>query len=186
MNTRDMVYVALFTAIVAVLGLFPPIVLPVVGVPITAQSLGVMVAGSVLGARRGGLALLLFLILVAAGVPILAGGRGGFGVLLGPSGGFLFSWPIAAFLIGLMVGRFWHRLNIGIAFLINVVGGILFVYACGIPWVAAVAEIGLDKAFMGSLGFIPGDLIKAAIAALVCVTLKRAYPIIEARPSAAE
>ena len=91
-----MVYVALFAAVVAVLGLFPPIVLPVVGVPITAQSMGVMIAGSVLGARRGGLAILLFLILVAVGVPILAGGRGGFGVLLGPGGGFLFSWPIAA------------------------------------------------------------------------------------------
>jgi biotin transport system substrate-specific component len=175
-----MVYVALFAAVVAVLGLFPPIVLPVVGVPITAQSMGVMLAGSVLGARRGGLAVLLFLILVAVGVPILAGGRGGFGVLLGPGGGFLFSWPIAAFLIGLMVERNWHRLNIFVAFLINVIGGILFVYACGVPWVAVVAEIGLGKAFVGSLGFIPGDLIKAAIAALVATTLKRAYPIIEA------
>jgi biotin transport system substrate-specific component len=181
-----MVYVALFAAVVAVLGLFPPIVLPVVAVPITAQSLGVMVAGSVLGARRGGLAILLFLILVAVGVPILAGGRGGFGVLLGPGGGFLFSWPIGAFLIGLMVERSWHRLNIVVAFLINVIGGILFVYACGVPWVAVVAEIGLDKALVGSLGFIPGDLIKAAIAALVAVTLKRAYPIIEARRSPTE
>jgi biotin transport system substrate-specific component len=181
MNTRDMVYVALFAAVVAVLGLFPPIVLPVVGVPITAQSLGVMVAGSVLGAKRGGLAILLFLVLVAVGVPILAGGRGGFGVLIGPGGGFLFSWPIAAFLIGLMVERLWHRLNIGVAFLINVVGGILFIYACGIPWVAVVAEIGLVKSAVGSLGFIPGDLVKAAIAALVAVTLKRAYPLIERR-----
>lgn len=184
MNTRDMVYVALFAAVVAVLGLFPPIFLGT-GVPITAQSLGVMLAGSVLGAKRGGLAILLFLILVAVGVPILAGGRGGFGVLLGPTGGFLLSWPIAAFLIGLMVERNWHRLNIVIAFLINLIGGILFVYACGVPWVAAVTEIGLEKAFVGSLGFIPGDLVKAAIAALVAVTLKRAYPIIEARQSSA-
>ncbi len=181
-----MVYVALFAAVIAVLGLFPPIVLPLVGVPITAQSMGVMIAGSVLGARRGGLAVLLFLVLVAAGVPILAGGRGGFGVLLGPGGGFLFSWPIAAFLIGLMVERAWRRLNMAVAFLINVAGGILFVYACGIPWLAVVAEIGLGKALVGSLGFVPGDLVKAAIAATVAVTLKRAYPLIEARRPAAE
>jgi biotin transport system substrate-specific component len=81
MSTRDIVYIALFAAIVGALGMFPPITLPLIGVPITAQSLGVMLAGSVLGARRGGLAIVLFLVLVAIGVPLLAGGRGGFGVL---------------------------------------------------------------------------------------------------------
>ena len=75
MKTRDLAYIALFAAITAVLGLLPAVPVPAVPVPITAQTLGVMLAGAVLGARRGFLALLLFLALVAIGLPLLAGGR---------------------------------------------------------------------------------------------------------------
>jgi len=181
-----MVYIALFAALLAALGMFPPVFLPLLGVPITAQTLGVMLAGSVLGARRGGLAVLLFLVLVAAGVPILAGGRGGFGVFLGPSGGFLFAWPVCAFAIGFMVERTWQKLGYINAFVINAVGGVLLMYSIGIPWIALSAEIGLWKAFMGSLAFVPGDVFKAVIAAYVAVTLKRAYPIIRAQSETGE
>ena len=80
MKTKDLAYIALFAAITAVLGLLPAIPVPAVPVPITAQTLGVMLAGAVLGARRGFLALLLFLVLVAVGLPVLAGGRGGLAV----------------------------------------------------------------------------------------------------------
>ncbi len=181
MGTRDVVYIALFAAVVAALGLFPPLTLPLVGVPITAQSLGVMLAGSVLGAKRGGLALFLFLVLVAVGVPILAGGRGGLGVFFGPGGGFLLSWPIAAFVIGWMVERTWSRLTYVNAFVINIIGGILFMYACGVPWIALVAGLPFDKALFGSLAFVPGDLLKATVAAFVAVTVKRTYPVIGRR-----
>jgi len=185
-NTRDMVYIALFAALLAALGMAPPIFLPLLGVPITAQTLGVMLAGSALGARRGGLAVLLFLVLVAAGVPILSGGRGGFGVFLGPSGGFLFAWPVCAFAIGFMVERAWQKLGYINAFVINAIGGVFLMYAFGVPWIAFSAEIGLWKAFMGSLAFVPGDIIKAMIAAYVAVTLKRAYPIIGTQSRAAD
>ncbi len=186
MSTRDMVYVALFAALLAALGMFPPIFLPLLSVPITAQTLGVMLAGSVLGARRGGLAVLLFLVLVAAGVPILAGGRGGFGVFLGPSGGFLLAWPVCAFAIGYMVERTWRKLGYINAFVVNAIGGVVLMYALGIPWIAFSAEIGLWKAFMGSMAFVPGDIFKALIAAYVAVTIKRAYPLIRAQSGAAE
>ena len=96
MDKRDIVFIALFAAIVASLTAFPPITFPLAGVPITAQSLGVMLAGGVLGAVRGSLAITLFLGLVAIGLPLLPGGRGGFGVFLGPTGGFLVGWIIAA------------------------------------------------------------------------------------------
>jgi biotin transport system substrate-specific component len=179
MSTRDIVYIALFAAIVAALGVFPPIVLPLIGVPITAQSLGVMLAGSVLGAKRGSLAIVLFLVLVAIGVPLLAGGRGGFGVFLGPSGGFLFGWPVAAFVIGWMIERSWSRLDVWRGFGINTLGGIVVMYMFGVPWIAVVAEISLWQAFIGVMGFVPGDVIKAAVAAFVAVTVKRSYPIID-------
>src|SRR5690625_7350257 len=75
MKLQDMMYISLFAAIVGVLGFIPPIPLPFSPVPITAQTLGVMLAGGILGARRGGLSLLLFIALVAIGTPLLTGGR---------------------------------------------------------------------------------------------------------------
>lgn len=180
MKTRDLVHVSLFAALVAVLGLMPPIPLPFVPVPITAQTLGVMLAGSVLGARRGFLALFLFQVLVLAGLPLLAGGNGGLAVLAGPTGGFFAAFSPAAFVVGLLVERAWARLSVPRAFVCNVLGGVLVVYAVGIPWLAAVAGLTLKQAALGSAAFIPGDLVKAAIAASVAVTLKRAFPLIEA------
>jgi len=176
MTNRDIVYVALFAALVAVLGLIPPIPLPVVPVPITAQSLGVMLAGSVLGMRRGGLALLVFLVLVAMGLPLLSGGRGGIGVFLGPSGGFVLAFPLAAAVIGGLTQRLWKRLNAPLAFGINVMGGIGVLYSIGVPWLAIATDLSLLQAAQTSTAFIPGDLVKAAIAAVAVVTVKRAYP----------
>ncbi len=77
MKIQDIVYVALFAALTAALGVIPRIDLGVVPVPITAQTLGPMLAGSILGARRGATSQILFLLLLAAGLPLLAGGRGG-------------------------------------------------------------------------------------------------------------
>ena len=71
---RNIAYIALFAALITVLGLVPRIELAA-GVPITAQSLGIMLCGTVLGARRGALAVLLFLALLAVGLPLLSGGR---------------------------------------------------------------------------------------------------------------
>ena len=180
-STRDIVLIALFAAIVAVLGVFPPITLPLVSVPITAQSLGVMLAGGVLGARRGALSMALFLVMMAVGLPLLSGGRGGFAVMLGPSGGFLVGWIVAAYAIGLLIERFWNKLDYLNAFFACTAGGILILYAIGIPWVAFAAKIPLSKAFIGSMPFVPGDLVKAIIAAGIIVTVARSYPIIKPR-----
>ncbi|MBK5933147.1 biotin transport system substrate-specific component [Rhodovulum imhoffii] len=178
METRDIVFIALFAAITAALAVFPPVTLPVIGVPITAQSLGVMLAGGVLGAMRGGLAIVLLLGLLAIGLPLLAGGRGGFGVFLGPTGGYLIGWAVAAFVIGFLTERFWSRLTYPGAFVICVAGGVVVLYAIGIPWSAFVAKVSLGTALAGSLPFIPGDIVKALIAAGVIVIVKRSYPII--------
>ena len=178
METRDTVFIAVFAAIMAALAVFPPITLPVVGVPITAQSLGAMLAGGVLGARRGGLSMILFLGLVALGLQLLSGGRGGFGVFIGPTGGYLLGWVIAAVVVGLLVERLWQHLGYVTAFLACVTGGILALYGIGVPWSAAVAHIPLSTALMGSLPFLPGDIIKCVIAAAVIVIVSRSYPII--------
>ncbi|QBF29652.1 biotin transporter BioY [Thalassococcus sp. S3] len=176
MSTRDIVYIALFAALTAALGLFPPITLPAIGVPITAQSMGVMLAGALAGSKRGGLALLLFIVLVAIGLPLLSGGRGGFGIFLGPSGGFLLSWPIAAFLIGWLFEKHKGEPTLPLALVYLAVGGIGLVYLIGVPWIAFAAELSLTQAFTGSIGFVPGDLIKVVLAALVARGVRRAYP----------
>jgi biotin transport system substrate-specific component len=177
-KTRDLAYVALFAAVIAVLGTIPAI--PVGPVPITAQTLGVMLAGAVLGARRGFLAVLLFLVLVAVGLPLLAGGRGGLGVFAGPTAGYLLSWPVAAFVIGWLTERAWDRYNVLRGTLIHVLGGIVVIYAVGVPVLKAVAGLSWTAALTsGALPFLPGDLFKAFVAAAIADVVRRSYPVIE-------
>ncbi|PID61918.1 MAG: biotin transporter BioY [Gammaproteobacteria bacterium] len=178
MNTRDIVLTALFAAIVAVLGVFPPITVPGLGVPITAQTLGVMLAGGILGAKRGALSLVLFLVLVAVGLPLLAGGRGGLGVFAGPTAGFLFGWVVAAFAIGWMIESFGRELNPVKVFTACILGGIVLLYAIGIPWVAVVAGIPFMQALTGSVAFIPGDILKAVIATGIILSVAKSYPLL--------
>ncbi|UTO29144.1 biotin transporter BioY [Bartonella harrusi] len=179
MNTKDLTYIALFAAIYAILGLFPPIFLPfLLGTPITAQSMGPMLAGSILGAKRGGLASLLFLVLVAIGLPLLAGGHGGISVFLGATSGYLIGFPFAAFFIGFMVELFWRRLNFITLFIINTVGGVGIVFLFGIPWMAYITQISLLTALTSSLGFLIGDFLKVLIASFVALTVKKSVPLI--------
>src|SRR4051812_50185355 len=116
-----------------------------------------MLAGAVLGARRGFLAAMLLLVLVAVGLPLLAGGRGGLGVFAGPSVGFLLGWPVAAFVTGWLTergGPGYHLLwGVGA----NVVGGIVVLYAAGIVGVAAGAGISLQAAAGSAWGVLPRD-----------------------------
>ena len=178
MKTRDLAYTALFAAIIAVLGTLPAI--NVGPVPITAQTLGVMLAGSVLGARRGFLAVLLFLVLVAVGLPLLASGSGGLAPFAGASAGYLYSWPFAAATIGWLTERTWRRYNVAVGTLINVLGGIVVIYAVGVPVLKAVADLPWDTAlWSGAAVFVPGDLVKAFVAAAIADVVRRSYPVIE-------
>lgn len=113
MKTKELIYAALFAALIAVLGMIPPIPLGFIPVPITAQTLGVMLAGCFLGKRMGALSLIIFIILVAIGLPVLTGGRGGIAVLVGPSAGYIFSFPIAAGLIGWYSEKSGRRFELG-------------------------------------------------------------------------
>ena len=177
MKTKDIVYVALFAALTAVLGLFPPITLPG-GVPITAQSLGPMLAGAVLGARRGGLSIVLLLVLVSVGLPLLSGGRGGFGVFAGPSGGFLVGYVVGAFVIGILIEKFWDHLNVLTAAFSIAVGGVLVLYLIGNAWWAMVSELSYWEVSVISASFLIGDAIKVAVATSVCLAVRRSYPLI--------
>ncbi|SES71202.1 biotin transporter BioY [Oceanicella actignis] len=172
---RKIAMTALFAALTAALGLLPKLSLAS-GVPITAQTLGVMLAGAVLGARLGALSVLLFLALTALGLPLLAGGRGGLGVFMGPSVGFLLGWPLGAYVTGLVM----ERLRVGGVFvtatLAAVLGGIVAIYVPGIIGMAAMLDKPLPEAALLALPFIPGDLIKAICTGLVVNAIWRARP----------
>ena len=102
LDATDLARVAVFAGIVAVLGL--PGGISVFGsVPITAQTLGVMLAGAILGPWLGALSMVVLLVLVAVGLPLLSGGSGGIGVFAGASAGYLIGWIVGAFVIGLIV-----------------------------------------------------------------------------------
>ncbi|WOI56387.1 biotin transporter BioY [Palleronia sp. LCG004] len=172
---RNLSLVAMFAALIAVLGLVPPVNLGF-GVPISAQTLGVMLAGTVLGARRGTLAVLLLIFLVLLGLPLLAGGRGGLGVLAGPTVGFFLGWPFAAFVTGLITERL-SRLHVGVAAAIgSVLGGIVVLYVCGITGMAIVLGRSWIEAAGLSVAFVPGDILKAVLAGMLTTILYRARP----------
>lgn len=172
---KKIALIALFAALIAALGLIPKITLAF-GVPITAQSLGVMLCGTILGSKRGALSVLLFLLLVAIGLPLLSGGRGGLGLFASPSAGFLFGWPIAAFVTGLIVEK-WRGASLAVvAGVASVIGGIIVLYGFGIVGMSIALEKSLIEATGLVTAFIPGDVIKAVIAGLLTSALAKSRP----------
>jgi len=177
-SSRSLALVALFAALMAVFGLIPKIDLPL-GVPITLQTLGVMLAGCLLGAGMGLQAMLLFLAAVALGLPLLSGGRGGFGVFLAPSAGYLLAWPLGAWVSGLVMARLpaqSPRAAAATAFVASAVGGLVVVHACGVVGLVNIAKLGWSQAALATLVFVPGDLIKCAVCAMVVHTVARGLP----------
>lgn len=172
---RNMTQIALFAALIAALGLIPQLTLAF-GVPITAQSLGVMLCGTVLGAWRGGLAALLFVALVALGLPLLAGGRGGLGLFASPTAGFLIGFPVAAFATGLVMERLRGMAVVWAAGLAAVIGGVVVLYLFGITGLSLALGKTWGEAALLVTAFIPGDLIKAVLAAVITAALYRARP----------
>lgn len=177
-QSESMALVGLFAALMAVMGLIPKIDLPL-GVPITIQSLGVMLAGCLLGPKRALQALLIFLLAVAAGLPLLPGGRGGLGVFLAPSAGYLVGYAAAAWLTGLIMGRLAHSTPLraaGSAFIASVLGGLVALHALGIAGLVLLAKMDWMQALTLDLVFVPGDLIKCVLCALVVHTVAKALP----------
>ena len=175
LDATDLARVAVFAALVAVLGL--PGGFTVFGpVPITAQTLGVMLAGAILGPWLGALSMAVLSALTAIGMPLLAGGHGGIGVFLGPSAGFALGWILGAAVIGLIVHAGGRKPVLWRTFLGTVAGGIVAVYVVGIAVQSAVTRLPLGETAATSMVFVPGDLVKAALATAIVMTLLRAYP----------
>ena len=150
-------------------------------VPVTLQTLGIMLAGSILGWKRASLSVLVLLVLVAAGLPLLSGGRGGLAVFVGPSAGYLIGWVLGAAVIGWLVQTRLPAYPMWWGALANVAGGIGVVYLVGILVQAAVTGTSVLAAATLSLVFVPGDALKVVIATAVASAVHRGYPGITER-----
>lgn len=175
-RSADLAQIAVFAALIAALGLPGAFSLGGMAVPITFQTLGVMLAGAILGARKGALAVLLVIVLVAAGLPLLSGGRGGLGVFVGPSVGYLIGWLAGAAVIGWCTARLLPRYRVLPAIAATTLGGIVAIYLVGIPAFAVITGTPIGAALIGAAVFLPGDLVKVVVTVLVAKRVHRAWP----------
>ena len=177
LTARDLAHISIFTALIAALGLPGALTVGAVAVPITFQTLGVMLAGAILGARKGFLAVALLLALAAAGLPLLSGGRGGLlWFTISPASGYLYGWLLGAVVIGYLTARLLPKYPFWPALGATALGGIVTVYLLGIPVTAMNLGLPLWVAMLDSAKFVPSDLLKVVVTVLVARQVHRAYP----------
>ena len=158
----------------AVTAVAAQIAIPIPPVPFTLQVLAVILSGLLLGPRCGALAQGVYVLVGAVGVPVFSEFSGGLGVVLGPTGGYLASYPIAAAVAGSaapVVASASRRRALFSGFLWGC-AGLAIIYALGATWLAVVTDLPIGIALVqGVLIFVPFDLIKVALATLVAVAV---------------
>lgn len=168
MKTKELTLIAMFAAITAVLSWLPPIPLPFSPVPITFQVIGVLMAGALLGPKLGFLSQLVYVFLGVMGLPVFAGGNAGLGVIIGPTGGYIIGFILAAFVVGWFIHI--YPSNKFSKYAIAMTLGIFSIYIPGTLQLALVTGLSLQKALMvGTLPYIPLDIVKAVIVSMVAV-----------------
>lgn len=180
----DLALIAVFAGLIAAFALAPAIPVGLAGVPITLQTLAVALTGLVLGAKRGFLATLLYLLVGFAGLPVFAGGKAGLGVFAGASIGYLLSFPLMAAAAGFLAYRVLRAKRRNTWLWLSccaVAASLLINHPLGIVGMAVNLHVDLGKAIMFDLPFIPGDLIKAIAAGFVAAQVHRAFPALATR-----
>jgi biotin transport system substrate-specific component len=176
----DLALIAVFAALIAVFSL-TPIPAGVIGVPITLQTLAVALTGLVLGAWRGFLATLLYVVVGLAGLPVLAGGSAGIGVLAGPTAGYLLSFPFAAAVTGAIASYGLERFDRAKYLWLAggaIAGAVLVTTPMGIAGLMINAGMTLPAAALVALGFVPLDIVKMLAAAGIALAVHKAFPAI--------
>lgn len=168
-KTKDMILVSLFAALTAVGGI---ISLPIGTVPVTLQTFFTLLSGLLLGPFLGALSQILYLIIGLIGIPIFAGGTGGLATIFSPAFGYIIGFIVASFVIGSLLRS---KAEAGFfRILAACIIGTIAVYIVGIPYMFIILKhvskvnITLVKTLqIGFLVFIPGDLIKCLVAAVI-------------------
>lgn len=171
MRTKDLTMIALFPAL---MGATAGISIPLFNLPpITLQTFFVLLAGLVLGPKKGSISMIIYLVLGAIGIPVFSGFRGGLGVLTGFSGGFLIGFVVAAFFIGFMKTRKFIN-NEKAVILPILLGGTLIIYMCGAAYIAFLTKGSYWLILGGFYIYLVGDLVKILAATYVWVRIRSA------------
>lgn len=177
-STTSIALVAVFAAVIAVCSVAAALPIGINGVPVTLQMFGVFLAGAVLGAWRGFLAVLLYLVLGLAGLPVFAGGMAGLAPFAGPTAGYLLTFPLAAAIVGLIV-QLLARRGLAVRAAAIVAGGLLaelVVWLGGALGISLYAGTPYLTTLAGAAVYLPADLLKLGVAAVVGAAVHRAFP----------
>ncbi|MGL5692854.1 MAG: biotin transporter BioY [Peptostreptococcaceae bacterium] len=174
LNTKEIVMSGLFAAITAVLSQIS-IPLPFTTVPLTMQVFAIALCGVILGSKKGVIAISVYLLLGAIGMPVFANMSGGLGVLVGPTGGFLLGCPLMAFIIGKGSEKSLSISNI----ILHMILGLIILYITGIIMFSAVTKMGIYKSIVACvLPFIGVDLIKIGLATTIGIAVKKRVSVV--------
>jgi len=168
-RTRKLITIALFAALTAIGSI---IIIPIGTVPITLQNMFPMLAGLIIGPEAAAMSQGVYLLLGIVGLPVFAGGTGGFNSIFNPSFGYVIGFILSAFVIGKM-GRIVDRLTFVKSVVICIVGT-LVIYLIGIPYLYIVLNNVLGKKItityaikIGFILFIPGDILKIIVVSFI-------------------
>jgi biotin transport system substrate-specific component len=176
--SRDIALVAAFAALISASAYIGAIPVGSAGVPITLQTLTVMLAGCVLGPLRGFSAVTLYLALGAVGLPVFAEHSSGIGVFSGPSGGYLLSFPFAAALGGFLVAYVARerRTRAIVVFFCSLAASVLVIHPLGILGMMLHFDVSFLEAASWDVPFWLGDLVKTSLVAMIAAEVHRAFP----------
>ena len=167
-RTKQMVLIALMTAVTCVLGPLS-IPLPFSPVPISLTNFAIFLAIFVLGMKSGTISFIIYLLLGAVGVPVFSSFRGGFQVLAGPTGGYLIGFIFLALIMGFALDHFDRKL---VPTIIGMIIGMAVCYAFGTVWLAKLLSLSFKEGLMmGVIPYLPGDAAKIIIAAIVAMVM---------------
>lgn len=175
---RDIALIAAFAALISASAYVGAIPVGSAGVPITLQTLTVMLAGCVLGPLRGFSAVALYLALGAVGLPVFAEHSSGVGVFSGPSGGYLISFPLAALLGGFLVKYVARdrRTRALVVFACSITASILVIHPLGIAGMKLFFDVSWREAATYDMPFWVGDVVKTSLVAMIAAEVHRAFP----------
>ena len=178
-NATDLGLIGVFAALVAGSALIAAIPVGGLGVPITLQTLAVMLTGLALGPGRAFAAVGMYTLLGLAGLPIFSGGRSGLGILAGPSAGYIIAFPLAALAVGWLttiVLRRTLKYRGLFLFAAAMATSIVLVHSLGVLGMMVNAKLDLSKAFLLDLAYYPGDILKNVLAVSIALALHKAFP----------
>lgn len=183
LGTTDLALIATFAALIAVCAILPAISTGS-GTPFTLQMFAIFLSGAVLGGTRGFLAVVLYLAVGTAGLPIFAQGAAGPATWAGVTGGYLLAFPIAALLVGLVAARLARANPAMFVVVVSVVAAVVtiaVVGTLGTLGMAAKLDVSLRVAWGYATPFFAYDIIKGVLAAVVAASVHRAFPQLTAR-----